>query len=164
VSVELGAACRPEARRCIPLFRERQDEGLERRARGMAWALSGAAVLRAPGRAAELRGVLLEAAAMPDSTIALVFSGSAGALDATQVAALQHASARSLRYVGPDSKERFWLEALADPAAEWRLPIRLDADELLVVPRLGALARVTEFVAEVRSAGDAEWVVVPTQG
>jgi hypothetical protein len=44
------------------------------------------------------------------------------------------------------------------------LPIRLDADELLVVPRLGALARVTEFVAEVRSAGDAEWVVIPTQG
>jgi hypothetical protein len=80
------------------------------------------------------------------------------------VGALQRESARALRYLGPDARERFWLEALAHPAAEWRLPIRLDADELLVVPRLGALARVTEFVAEVRSAGDAEWVVIPTQG
>ena len=164
LSVELGPSCQPGAQRCIPLFRERQDDGLERRARGMAWAFSNAALLRAPGRVVQVRDELQQRATQPDSTLALVFTRSSGSLDATEMGALQHEATRALRYLPEGAHERFWMEALAQPPAQWTLPLHLDADELLVVPRLGALARVPEFVGEIRSATDAEWVVIPTQG
>jgi hypothetical protein len=162
--VELGADCRPEARLCIPLFRERQDDGLERRARGMVWTLSNAALLRAPGRVEAVREALQQRAIQTDSTIALVFTKSSGSFDATGLSAIQREASRALRYVPAEANGHSWLEALAQPAPQWALPIQLEPDELLVIPRLGALARVNEFVLEVRQASSAEWVVVPTQG
>jgi hypothetical protein len=164
LSVELGPTCRPDAQRCIPVFRERLDDGVERRARGMAWAFSNAALLRAPGRVEQVRDALQQRAIQPDSNIALVFTSSSGSLDAASLGALQREATRALRYLPEGARERFWLEALAQPSVQWALPVQLNAEDLLVVPRLGALARVPEFVGEIRGTADAEWVLVPTQG
>jgi len=39
--------------------------------------------------------------------------------------------------------------------------VELEADQVLVVPRLSALARLQDFVAEVERAGAFEWLAGP---
>jgi hypothetical protein len=48
---------------------------------------------------------------------------------------------------------RPWLDVLGTTPAGWELPIAFDADEVLVIPRLSALARLQEFHAEIARAG-----------
>ena len=47
-------------------------------------------------------------------------------------------------------------QSLGAAPARWELPVALDADEVLVTPRLSALARLQDFRAEVGLAGKIE--------
>jgi hypothetical protein len=58
-----------------------------------------------------------------------------------------------LAHLAPDAPQRPWLDALCAARAGWELPIGLDADDVLVIPRLSALARLQDFRSEVELAG-----------
>ena len=164
VSVELGPACQPAASRCVPLFAAAIDRSdpLVRHGRALAWGLVNAARLRAPpsSRAALLRS-LGETQTRPASTIALVFGASRGTLDESELDLLRQQARRVLAHLAPNTPRRAWLDALSVAPSGWALPIVLDADEVLVVPRLGALARLQDFDVEVGHAGSFEWVARP---
>jgi hypothetical protein len=161
ISVHLGAACEPAASRCTPLFARTAIEGeaLVRRGRALAWALGNAALIRVPAtRRDDVLRALHEAQLRPSGTLSMVFGTARGALDASELALLRREARRALERLRPDAPQRPWLEAIDGAHAEWELPIALDADEVLVVPRLGALARLQDFASEVESAGTLEWV------
>jgi hypothetical protein len=160
LSVQVGPACTAAASRCVPLFAQAADDAdaLVRRARALAWALGNAAVLRVPAgsREALLRS-LREAQTRPSSTIALIFGASRGALDAAELELLRDQARVALAHLPAGAPQRPWLDALCVAKASWELPVRLDADEVLVVPRLSALARLQDFRSEVaRDAGTSE--------
>jgi hypothetical protein len=165
ISVELRPTCEAAASRCVPLFALRADRGdaLVRRGRALAWSLGNAALLRVPASShAALLGSLREAQTRPSGTIALVFDASRGTLDAAQLDMLHQQARRVLAHLPPDAPPRRWLDALGAARAEWELPIALDAGEVLVIPRLSALARLRDFASEVERAGTFEWVARPT--
>jgi hypothetical protein len=175
ISVELGPICEAAASRCVPLFapavdhdggfapkpplRADRGDALVRRGRALAWSLGNAALLRVPAssRTALLRS-LQEAQTRPSGTIALVFGASRGTLDAAELELLRRQASRALAHLAPDAPQRPWLDALGAARAEWELPIALDAGEVLVIPRLSALARLPVFASEVELAGTFEWV------
>jgi hypothetical protein len=152
LSVEVGPVCDTAASRCVPLFVPGADgeDDLARHGRALAWALGNAAVLRvvAGSRAATLRS-LRGAQAGAAHTIALVFDAPRGTLDEAELALLHAQARRGLAHLAPDAPQRPWLEALVATRASWELPIALDPDEVLVVPRLGVLARLQDFRSEV---------------
>jgi hypothetical protein len=164
VSVELRPACQVGASRCVPLFApalERED-ALVRRGRALAWTLGNAARLRVPaGSRTLLLRSLRETQTRPSGTIALVFGASRGTLDEAELDLLRQQARRALAHVAQDTPRRSWLAALVAARADWELPIVLDADELLVIPRLSALARLQDFDSEIERAGTFEWVVRP---
>jgi hypothetical protein len=167
ISVQLGAVCEAAASRCVPLFAPAVEtvetgDALVRRARALAWALGNAAVLRVPanGRPGLLRA-LREAQPRPSSTLAMVFDAARGTLDDAELDLLRQQVRQALAELAPDAPQRPWLDALGAVRPDWELPIALDADQLLVVPRLSALARLQDFVSEVERAGTFEWVVRP---
>jgi hypothetical protein len=155
LSVHLGPTCESPASRCVPLFAAGADHGdtLVRRGRALAWTLAYAALLRvaAGSRAALLRS-LREAQTRSSTTIALVFGASQGALDEAELELLRCQARRALSHLAPDAPQRPWLDALAAARAGWALPIQLDADEVLVIPRLSVLARLNDFHSEVELA------------
>jgi hypothetical protein len=164
ISVHLGPVCEPPPSRCAPLFGEASSEGdsLLRRGRSLAWALEDAALLRVSGAArARLLAALREAQIRPSGTIAMVFAAARGAIDAKELDLLRHAARRALEPLRPEAPQRPWLDALVAARPDWELPIALDVDQLLVVPRLSALARLPDFVSEVESAGTFAWEVRP---
>jgi hypothetical protein len=155
LSVMVGASCEAGAFRCVRLFDPTLDrrDAVVRRGRALAWTLSNAAPLhvRASSRTHLLQS-LRDAQARPSSTIALVFAASRGALDEAELELLREQSRRTLAHLPPDAPLRPWLDALGAAPATWELPIALDTDELLVIPRLSALARLQDFHAEIDSA------------
>jgi hypothetical protein len=156
LSVRLGPACAAAAARCVPLFSaaDDHDDALIRRGRALAWSVGNAALLRVPaGSRAALLQSLRGAQTRPSSTIALVFGAPRGALDEAELNLLHDGARTALAHLPPDSPQRFWLDALVAAGASWELPIAFDADEVLVIPRLSALARLQEFQAEVAHAG-----------
>jgi hypothetical protein len=165
ISVELVPACQVAASRCVPLFApalDRGDDALVRRGRALVWTLGNAARLRVP---ASSRTVLLrslrETQTRPASTIALVFGASRGTLDEAELDLLRQQAHRVLAHLALDTPRRSWLDALGAASADWELPIALDADEVLVIPRLRALARLPDFDSEIEHAGTFEWVARP---
>jgi len=156
LSVKLGPACDAAASRCVPLFAPAAEtaDALVRHGRALAWALGNAARLRVPGaaRAALLRS-LRGAQTRPSGTIALVFGAPGGALDEAELDLLREQARRAQAHLAPDAPQRPWLDALGAVRSVWALPVALDADEVLVVPRLSALARLEDFHAEVDLAG-----------
>jgi hypothetical protein len=155
ISVTLGPSCEVSALRCVPLFAPSVDraDALVRSGRALAWTLANAALLHAPAdsRVALLRS-LREAQARASGAIALVFGASRGLLDEAEVEQLRERARRAVAYLPPDAPQRPWLVALGVAPASWELPIALDADEVLVIPRLSALARLQDFHAEVNFA------------
>ncbi len=151
LSVTLGPTCAARALRCLPLFRAPADpeDALVRRGRALAWSISNAALLRVPAtsRAALLRS-LRAAQSQPSRTIALVFDAAGGTLDEGRVERLREQARAALVRLPAGAPARSWLDALATAPSRWALPIALGADEVLVVPRLSALARMQEFRAE----------------
>jgi hypothetical protein len=155
LSVKLGPACEAAASRCVPLFAPAVDgeDALVRRGRALAWTLGNAARLRVPAgsRAALLRS-LRAVQTRPSGTIALVFGAPSGALDEADLALLREQARRAVAHLAPDAPHRPLLDALGAARAGWELPIALDADEVLVIPRLSALARLQDFHAELELA------------
>jgi hypothetical protein len=164
ISVRLRQTCDAAASRCVPLFAPDADpaDALVRRGRALAWALVNAALLRVP---ASSRSVLLRALhaarARPESTIAMVFDAARGTLDEAELGLLRREARAALEQIASDAPQRPWLEALDTAQGTWALPIELEADQLLVVPRLSALARLQDFASEVEGAGTFEWVFRP---
>jgi hypothetical protein len=156
VSVELGPTCEAASSlSCVPLFVppvDREDATV-RRGRALAWTLGNAAVLHAPASTrASLLLSLRRAQIRPSGTIALVFDAPHGVLDAAKLELLRDEAQESLANLAPDAPQRPWLAALGAAPADWTLPVALDADELLVIPRLSALARLKDFRSEVEAA------------
>jgi hypothetical protein len=159
LTVKLGPACDPAATRCVPLFAPAVDgeDALVRRGRALAWTLGNAALVRVPAgsRAAMLRS-LRRAQARGSGTIALVFDTPRGALDEEELDLLRVQARRALAHLAPDAPQRPWLEALGAARAGWEVPIALDPDDVLIIPRLSALARLQDFHSEVALAGTLE--------
>jgi hypothetical protein len=164
LSVKLGPVCDADASRCVPLFAAAvdRDDALVRRGRALAWTLGYAARLRVPAasRAATLRS-LREAQARPSGTMALVFGAPRGALDEAELELLHEQARRALAHLARDAPERPWLDALGAARASWELPIPLDPDEVLVIPRLSVLARLQDFHSELELASRASTRATP---
>src|SRR5262249_17809175 len=132
---------------------ERESE-IDRRARFAAWSLTRAILLRtSPEHLAELQRVLRALADREDATVALVFFGDDGS-NRSGEAELGTAAGRLARLLGRAGLADFPLVAAwAEPAAETpSLPIELGENDVLVVPRMGALARLQDFRAELSAA------------
>jgi hypothetical protein len=155
--VSLGPVCAATGLRCVPLFAPEVDRGdaLVRSGRALVWTLGNAALLRVPAgsRAARLRS-LRGAQIRPSGTIALVFAAARGALDEVELELLREQARRARVHLAPDAPQRPWLEAIGAARAGWELPIALEADEVLVIPRLSALARLQDFHSEIEEALD----------
>ena len=162
ISVHLVPMCDEAAARCVPLASTSlaaAEDSRVRRGRALAWALTSAARIRvAPTSRAALLRSLREAQGRSEGTIALVFGAPRGTLDETELDALRREARRAMDSLAHDARQRPWLDALAGAQSGWALPIDLAADELLVVPRLGALARLRQFAQEVDRSGPIEWV------
>jgi hypothetical protein len=91
----------------------------------------------------------------------MVFNATRGKLDEAELDLLHRQARRMLADIAADSPQRPWLDALEAAQADWQLPIALETDELLVIPRLSAMARLGDFVSEVERTGTFEWVVRP---
>ena len=74
-------------------------------------------------------------------------------LDEVELELLREQARRALAHLGPGAPQRPWLEALGAVRANWELPIALDPNDVLVIPRLSALARLQDFHSEVGLAG-----------
>ena len=155
ISVALGPSCEAAASGCVPLFvpAAEHEEALVRRGRALAWTLGNAVVLHvlASSRAALVRS-LRQAQTRPSGTIALVFDAPRGVLDGAKLDLLRDEAREHVARLARDAPQRPWLDALGAARPEWALPIALDADAVLVIPRLSALARLKEFQAEVEVA------------
>jgi hypothetical protein len=162
IRVELGRRCQPSAATCLPLLTDATfaEDTHTRRARGLAWALSHAAIVRAHGSALELGRVLRERL-KASGTMALVFTATAGTLEAVPLGVLRAQAARAVSHLPQKAAGRGWLEAMAHAEPGWTLPVALEPDEIMVVPRLSALARMKDFEAELAKAGSFDWVVRP---
>jgi hypothetical protein len=95
---------------------------------------------------------LRRAQTRPSSTIALVFGASRGAIDEAELELLRDQARRALAHLPPDSPQRPWLDALSGARSTWELPIAFDAEEVLVIPRLSAMARLQDFHSDVKVA------------
>jgi hypothetical protein len=93
--------------------------------------------------------------------IALVFGTSRGTLDEAELDLLHQQAHRVLAHLAPDTPRRSWLDAVGAARADWELPIALEGDEVLIIPRLSALARLKDFDSEIEHAGTFEWVARP---
>jgi hypothetical protein len=165
ISVHLGPSCEPGASRCTPLFvppAAAAGDALVRRGRVLAWAWGNAALLRVltSGREGLVRALRAAQLHQP-GTVAVVFGASQGTLDAVELDRLRSEARRALAQLAPNAPQRAWLEALDTARPDWHLPVPLEPDQVLVIPRLSALARLQDFASEVESAGSFEWVVRP---
>jgi hypothetical protein len=165
ISVRLGPTCEAAASRCVPLFAQAAEspgDSLVRRGRALAWALGNAGRLRASaGSRQALLRALREAQPRPYGTVAMVFDATRGTLDPAELDLLRREALRSMETLAPGAPQRSWIEAIGAARADWQLPIVLDEDELLVIPRLSALARLEDFASEVERAGTFEWIARP---
>jgi len=164
ISVHLGPACESTAARCVSLFASSADAGdtLTRRGRALAWSLGNAALIRVPASSrAVLLHALREAQPRPSGTLAMVFDSTRGRLDEAELDLLRRQAHRALADIATDSPRRPWLAAIEATQADWQLPIVLAADQMLVIPRLSALARLQDFTSEIERAGRFDWLARP---
>ncbi len=159
LSVRLAPDCATGSdSRCVQLFAPTADQEADpliRRGRALAWTLANAALLRgSAGSHVALLEALRRAQTRPSSTIALVFDSSRGAIDEAELELLRDQARRALAHLPPDAPQRPWLDALSGAPATWELPIAFDAEEVLVIPRLSALARLQDFHSELELARD----------
>jgi hypothetical protein len=158
LTVRIGPSCADAASRCVPLFVPRpgdedRSDDLVRRGRALAWTLGNAVLRRVPaGSRASFLESLREAQTRPASTIALVFAARQGALDEAELELVRDQARVALAHLPPGAPQRPWLEALGAAPGRWELPIALDDDEVLVIPRLSALARLQDFRSEIDHA------------
>jgi hypothetical protein len=157
ISVRLGPDCATDtASRCVPLFAPAADheaDPLIRQGRALAWTLANATLLRVSAAShAALLEALRRAQTGPSSTIALVFGASRGAIDEAELESLRDQARQALAHLPPGAPQRPWLDALGNAPATWELPVTFDAEEVLVIPRLSALARLQDFDSEVKLA------------
>jgi hypothetical protein len=161
ISVDLGPTCLPASTLCVPLFAPPTSDRLEARGRSLAWALTDAAILRvSPSKRAAFSTSLREKA-LASTTIALVFDTSEGDLDEQQLSSLRDEARRALKHLDSAAPSRASVDSMGKAEAHWKLPVTLGRDEILVVPRLSALARLPAFEADVSAAGEFAWVVRP---
>ena len=90
-----------------------------------------------------------------------MFDTPRGTLDAAELELLHGEARRELGQLAEDAPQRPWLDAFEAAPTTWELPVTLDADEILVIPRLSAMARLHDFASEVESAGPFEWIRRP---
>ena len=139
----------PAAAACVDP-RARGGDAETRRARFLAWPVSSAALLEfADAAVAEQAATRLRTqAAAPDSRIALVLGG-APPVAADLPALRAHAArvARRLHQAGGDARliDRL-LDARVPSLPSWLAPA---PGQLLIVPRLGSIARLPELVREI---------------
>jgi hypothetical protein len=139
----------------VPLFAAvaDRDDALVRRGRALAWSLGNAALLRVPAASrATLVRSLRGAQTRPSSTIALVFDAPRGTLKEADLDRLRNQARLTLADLASDAPLRPWLDALGAARPAWELPVAFDADQVLVVPRLSALARLQQFHSELALA------------
>jgi hypothetical protein len=160
ISVDLGPTCVPGTR-CVALFPATTSDRLEGRARALAWALTDAAILRVSPQARAAFSRSLREKGLGPTTIALVFDTSEGDLDEQQLGPLREEARRALKHLDAAAPSRAWVESMGKAEAHWKLPVTLGRDEILVVPRLSALARLPAFEADLSSAGEFAWVIRP---
>jgi hypothetical protein len=157
ISVELRDACPAAAVRCLPIFGAAPVDALEKRARILSWAFSSAALVRATSPIDDVVGALSTRAAEPDTTIALVLTSHP--IDDVAV----RAQAKRVGEIvdGSEGLEARWITALSEERAP-ALPLVLAEDEILIVPRLGVLARLSDFEREVDAQrGAFTWIFRP---
>ncbi len=141
---------------CLPLWQPQGDDRLVQRARFLEWPFAAAVVLgfdRADDAHAA-REALRRRAHEEGSRIALVLEdGDLAGRDADRLAAVRAPARRALAIAQRDAKvDARLLELIAHepPPGARLLPwLHLDAEEVLVVPKLGALASLDVFVGEV---------------
>jgi hypothetical protein len=158
---------------CVPLWRSASPSRELRRARFLEWPLAAAVVLGFVDRdaAREARDTLRSRAHDEGSRIAVVFDGDdlSGPRDEV-IDAVRASAARAQALARRGQRLRMAegnvhvLDVLA--AAPAPVPwLRLDTEEVLVVPKLGALSDVEAFASEVErglpKAGRVEWVRRP---
>ena len=159
---------------CIPLVGAARRDGVEGRARFLAWPIGFAIVVRAaaPREEAAITAALRDRRAL-DSTIALALTGAdlrrlrgGRALDE-----LTRDAARVLHAGGQgDAAFAALLGAIVDaPRARGEVAwLRLPPGAVLIVPRLGALATIDAFVSETRAllapvAARQTWLMSPSE-
>jgi hypothetical protein len=153
--------------RCVPVLGAQPTDELGKRAHFLAWPLGYAVLLRAPSLAEAARVADRLRAEPAASQVALVLTSadlhqlrkSPSLRDVTGLAAM-------LVRRQPDLPFAEVLKKLAAAtSASNELPwLKLPAESVLVVPRLGSLATADRFVTEVRGRlGDAqvEWLATP---
>jgi hypothetical protein len=168
--VRATTSCSPGAR-CLPLAGAHPaTDRAQARARFLAWPLAYGVMIRPP---AATQGALVEALRAPkeESRIALVVSDADlhGVRPSDSLALLAGSAARVARLAPDDMPMKELFQRLASTGAvddlRW---LALPAGALLVVPRLGALAVIDAFVAEVRERAAAvtpavEWISAPAR-
>jgi hypothetical protein len=176
LTVRVTARCAPGAR-CFPLESRRERDPIEQRARFLAWCMADAALLRAHSESEAVRvATALRERASDRSRIALVLRDGDlhGLRWSVEVGRLALSLQRVTRLVPSDDDSALarLVRKLARPKGggggdddpvPW---LHLPEGTILVVPRLSALATLSEFVAEVKgrleSAGvGVDWVYLP---
>jgi hypothetical protein len=160
--VRAVASCPPEAECVDP--RARGGTAAARRARFLAWPLSGAARLELPDADAATRAAtrLRTQAAAADSRIALVLGGDPPR-GADLPALRAHAArvAHRLQQAGGDPR---LIDRLLD-TAKLSLPawLALEPRQLVIIPRLGSIAALPEMVREIEAlVPEATWLERPS--
>jgi hypothetical protein len=158
---------------CVPLWPAvgADDDGA--RARFFAWSLASAGVLSVRDAAASERAVsVLRARSLgSDSAIALVLTEAdlAGGRDGADQNRVRARAARALELARSDpTADTRLLARLAEQAPSGRVVpwLQLDADEVLVVPRLGALGHIAALAREIDETAsrihlEMQWVQRP---
>jgi hypothetical protein len=152
LAVAVGARCEdaPPGARCVGLW-QRGGDDLDRRIRFLAWPFTCAAVVQTePAHLAALSRALRDAVERPDGTIALVIEGEARAGAAQLRASAQRALAAAEKH---GARPPALLAALTSPpSASMQEPssrlLHRGSEDVVVVPRLGALSRLSEFNRE----------------
>jgi len=146
----------PDGASCVRLYGDDATTPEQRRARFLAWPLASAAILRARDGASAERAANGARASLvrTDTRIALIVSGRdlrAGSVDWAELRESAQRVLRSSREsAGPGTRA---LAMLAEPPAHGDLApfLALADDEVLVVPRMGAIAEPGMLADEVRS-------------
>ena len=171
VGVRRVAVC-PTGALCFDPFERVGSSDQERRARALVWVWSHAAILVLPDKASLRTAHLLlqeQAQALP-SMLAAVYSADAFAPVSPEIvesARALNSELRSLSSRITPTPERAWLEAIAE-GAQASTPIALRPNELLLLPRVSALARAGDVQREVETclnehAMTATWGVAPVR-
>jgi hypothetical protein len=171
-SVALVSDCRASAPTdCVPLWGAPSERLLERRMRFAAWPLAFAGVLATRGVANDPASALRPLIHRRDGTVALVLTLAPARDGSGARAAIRQRMRRILPRLEHDHVDTRWARAVATTEPSTNLDhVGIQADEILVVPRLGALARLRAFEREIstelgrlRLADRVRWIRRPSE-